>query len=114
MNIALLAVDSEYPNLALMKISAYHKSVGDSVEWYNPFDRYDQLYMSKVFSFSPDYCYYINNVSGEVLRGGTGYDIHSLLPERIDMMLPDYSIYPAIDNRTSYGFLTRGCSTKGG
>ena len=109
MNIALLAVDSEYPNLALMKISAYHKSIGDCVEWYNPFDRYDQLYLSKVFSFSPDYCHYINNVSGEVLRGGTGYDIHSLLPERIDMMLPDYSIYPAIDNKTSYGFLTRGC-----
>ena len=112
MNVALLAVDSKYPNLALMKISAYHKSVGDSVEWYNPFDRYDRLYMSKVFSFTPDYDYYINNVSGEIIRGGTGYDIHSSLPEEIDMMQPDYSIYPTIDNRTSYGFLTRGCPNK--
>lgn len=112
MNVALLAVDSKYPNLALMKISAYHKSVGDSVEWYNPFDRYDRLYMSKVFSFTPDYDYYINNVCGEIIRGGTGYDIHSSLPEEIDMMQPDYSIYPTIDNRTSYGFLTRGCPNK--
>ena len=36
MNIGLLPVDSSYPNLALMKISAYHKARGDSVEWYNP------------------------------------------------------------------------------
>lgn len=112
MNVAILAVDSKYPNLALMKISAYHKSVGDSVEWYNPFDRYDRLYMSKVFAFTPDYDYYITNVSGEVLRGGTGYDIHSMLPEEIDMLQPDYSIYPTIDSRTSYGFLTRGCPNR--
>ena len=112
MNVALLAVDSKYPNLALMKISAYHKSVGDSVEWYNPFDRYDRLYMSKVFSFTPDYDYYINNVCGEIIRGGTGYGIHSSLPEEIDMMQPDYSIYPTMDNRTSYGFLTRGCPNR--
>ena len=111
-NIALLAVDSTYPNLALMKISAYHKSVGDSVEWYNPFDRYDRLYMAKVFSYTNDYDYYINNVSGEILKGGTGYDIHSLLPQEIDVMQPDYTIYPQIDDRTSYGFLTRGCPNR--
>lgn len=54
MNIGLIAVDSDYPNLALMKISAWHKSQGDSVEWYNPFDQYDIAYMSKIFSFTPD------------------------------------------------------------
>ena len=112
MKIGLLAIDSSYPNLALMKISAFHKSIGDIVSWYNPFDKYDKLYMSKVFSFTPDYDYYINNVSGEILRGGTGYDIHSMLPEEIDMMQPDYSIYPTIDSRTSYGFLTRGCPNR--
>ena len=80
MNVALLAVDSNYPNLALMKISAYHKSQGDTVEWYNPFDTYDRLYMAKVFSFTPDYAYVIANVRGEVVRGGTGYDIRSSLP----------------------------------
>ena len=111
MKIALLAVDSDYPNLALMKLSAYHKAHGDTVHWYNPFDRYDRLYMAKVFSFTPDYRYYITNV-GEVVRGGTGYDIHSVLPGEVDRLQPDYSLYPAVDSRTSYGFLTRGCPNR--
>lgn len=108
MNIGLLAVDSNYPNLALMKIAAWHKRCGDAVDWYNPFDAYDRLYMAKVFSFTPDYCYVISNCD-EVVRGGTGYDIHSVLPAEIDSMQPDYSLYPTIDLKTSYGFLTRGC-----
>lgn len=112
MNVALLAVDSTYPNLALMKISAYHKSQGDTVDWYNPFDTYDRLYMAKVFSFTPDYEYVIANVHGEVVRGGTGYDIHSTLLGEIDRLQPDYSLYPTIDGRTSYGFLTRGCPNR--
>ena len=66
MNVALLAVDSNYPNLALMKVSAWHKSQGDTVGWYNPFDTYDRLYMAKVFSFTPDYGFVIANVRGEV------------------------------------------------
>ena len=49
MNIGLISVDSNYPNLALMKISAWHKNKGDKVEWYNTFDYYDKLYMAKVF-----------------------------------------------------------------
>lgn len=111
MRIGLLAVDSNYPNFALMKISAYHKYCGDTVEWYNPFDEYDRLYMAKVFSFTPDYPYVISNC-GEVVRGGTGYDVHSSLPVEIDSMQPDYLLYPSIDNKTSYGFLTRGCSNR--
>lgn len=112
MNVALLAVDSNYPNLALMKISAYHKSQGDTVEWYNPFDTYDRLYMAKVFSFTPDYGFVIANVRGEVVRGGTGYDIRSSLLGDMDRLQPDYSLYPAVDSRTSYGFLTRGCPNR--
>ena len=112
MNVALLAVDSNYPNLALMKISAYHKLQGDTVGWYNPFDTYDRLYMAKVFSFTPDYAYVIANVHGEVVRGGTGYDIRSSLPNDMDRLQPDYSLYPTVDSRTSYGFLTRGCPNR--
>lgn len=108
MNVALLAVDSDYPNLALMKLSAYHKAQGDTVDWYNPFDSYDRLYMAKVFSFTPDYDYCITNV-GEVVCGGTGYDIHSVLPDCVDGLQPDYSLYPSIPGNTAYGFLTRGC-----
>lgn len=112
MNVALLAVDSNYPNLALMKVSAWHKSQGDTVEWYNPFDTYDRLYMAKVFSFTPDYGFVIANVRGGVVRGGTGYDIRSSLPGDMDRLQPDYSLYPAVDSRTSYGFLTRGCPNR--
>lgn len=107
MKIGLIGVDSNYPNLALMKISMYHKLKGDMVEWYNPLKHYDKVYAAKVFSFTPSYGYYIN--SDEVEYGGTGYDIHKLLPREIDSLQPDYSIYPSIDEKTAYGFLTRGC-----
>ena len=110
-NIALLPVDSSYPNLALMKISAWHKQQGDCVEWYNPFNRYDKLYMAKVFSFTEDYLQYITNAD-IIEKGGTGYDIKKMLPPGIDRMQPDYSIYPNIDSKTAYGFLTRGCPNK--
>ena len=111
MNIGLLAVDSNYPNLSLMKISSYHKGKGDIVEWYNPFDKYDIVYMSKIFSFTPDYGQYMTNTT-QICKGGTGYDIYSTLPEEIDLIKPDYSIYPSIGHKTSYGFLTRGCPNK--
>lgn len=74
MNIGLLAVDSNYPNLALMKISSYHKARGDKVDWYNPFDHYDKVYMAKVFSFTEDYRQWITNAD-QIEKGGTGYDI---------------------------------------
>ena len=76
MNIALLSIDSDYPNLALMKISAYHKAKGDIVEWYNPFDYYDKLYMAKVFSFTEDYLQYITNAG--CCRSGTRRKIWDL------------------------------------
>lgn len=110
MNIALLPVDSTYPNLAMMKLSAWHKKRGDTVEWYNGIDHYDKVYMAKVFSFTPDYGYYIN--ADEVEKGGTGYDLHKTLPKAIDRIQPDYTIYPQIDAKTAYGFLTRGCPNR--
>ena len=109
MNIGLLAVDSRYPNLALMKISSYHKAQGDRVEWYNPLNRYDKVYLAKVFTFTPDYAYFLN--ADEAERGGTGYDIGKVLPPEIDRAVPDYSLYE-IDKRVAYGFLTRGCPNR--
>ena len=88
-----------------MKISAYHKQCGDKVEWVNLFEHYDRVYMSKVFTFTPDFEYCIN--ADEIIKGGTGYDLHNKLPTEIENIYPDYSIYPEYNE--AYGFLTRGC-----
>lgn len=111
MNIGLIDVDNtRFPNIALGKIAAYHKLQGDTVEWADPmFGQYDRVYASKVFTFTPDFA---DLYDCEVVKGGTGYDIHSVLPAEIDRLQPDYSIYPDIDSKTAYGFLTRGCPNK--
>lgn len=108
MKIGLINVDNtKFPNIALGKIAKWHKMKRDDVEWYNALNHYDKVYMSKIFTFSPDIGYYPN--ADETATGGTGYDIHSMLPSEIDKMQPDYSIYPQVDRKTAYGFLTRGC-----
>lgn len=107
MRIAITAVDGHnFPNLALMRISAYHKSIGDSVEWFAPLVKYDRVYASKIFTFTPDDPY----LPPDAIRGGTGYDVASRLPPEIESALPDYTIYPQFD--AAYGFLTRGCHNK--
>ena len=107
MKIGLIDVDghSGFPNLALMRLSAWHKGRGDHVEWWNGFCRYDRVYMSKVFTFTPDVDTVIN--AGEIIRGGTGYKNYGSLPDEIERTSPDYSIYPGVDY--AIGFLTRGC-----
>lgn len=125
MNIGLIDVDGHnFPNLALMRISAYHKAQGDNVEWWWGFGQYDRVYMSKVFSFSDDVPDPIN--ATEVIRGGTGYCIslnedgievfdkakNNSLPPEMEKCFPDYSIYPQYDfavAMTSRG-CPRGCS----
>lgn len=116
--IGLIDVDGHnFPNLALMKLSAWHKAQGDTVEWYQPFDHFDVVYKSKVFADSPDHNEYIN--ADKVVKGGTGYAIHGaggetyrkeddpMLPDEVEHIYPDYSLYSITD--TAYGFLTRGC-----
>lgn len=111
MNIGLIDVDSHgFPNLALMKLSAWHKLQGDIVEWYNPFDHYDKVYMAKVFNFTEDYRQWITNTH-QIEKGGTGYDLSKILPIDIDRVIPDYDLYN-IDKKLAYGFLTRGCPNK--
>lgn len=116
MRIGLLDIDNNrsrkygakiYPNLALCKISAYHKAKGDIVEWATQMAHYDILYKAKVFTFTPDDMNVYN--ADKVVAGGTGYDIHSRLPVDIDRCSPDYSIYPSVPINVAYGFLTRGC-----
>lgn len=109
MKIGLIDVDGHhFPNIALMKLSAWHKSRGDTVEFANPmFGHYDKVYMSKVFTFSPD-CTDIYRC--EIVRGGTGYvDYTTVLPEYVEHICPDYSLYKT---DKAYGFLTRGCPNR--
>ena len=117
-----------FPNLVLMKISAYHKAHGDSVEWYNTFEEYDKVYISKVFSTTPDENQAI--MAKEIIYGGSGYCIYlgtdgkehwqepsgpfkqgffqKELSYEVEHIMPDYSLYPTIKD-TAYGFLSRGC-----
>lgn len=107
MKIGLINVDghSKFPNLALMKLSAYHKKQGHSVEFANAmFQDYDIVYKSKVFTFTPDDTEIYNC---EVVKAGTGYkDYTTILPYEIEHICPDYNLY---NSDTAYGFLTRGC-----
>lgn len=115
MRIALIDVDGHnFPSLPLMKLSAWHKQNGDTVEWYDPLtawiDPPDKVYMSKVFTFTPDYQHPV--CAGEIVKGGTGYhypDGGDPLPKEIEHIYPDYSLYQELCKDTAYGFLTRGC-----
>ena len=123
MKIGLIDVDGHnFPNLPLMKLSAWHKAQGDDVEWYSPLlsGHMDKVYMSKVFSFTPDYEYFID--ADIIEKGGSGYAItlnegretydktkDKNLPYEIEHIYPDYSIYPELTKNTAFGFLTRGC-----
>lgn len=95
-----------FPNYALMKISAWHKKQGDDVEWWQPLLKYDRVYSSKVFDFTPENPY----LPPDTIKGGTGYGMFKELDPEIDGMFPDYSIYPECDY--AIGYLTRGCPNK--
>lgn len=110
MNIGLIDVDGHnFPNLALMKLSAWHKAQGDTVEWWWGWSEYDRVYMSKVFdeTYSPDIPEPLN--AKEIIKGGTGYGLDNKLPYEVEHIYPDYSLYPELTKDTAYGFLTRGC-----
>lgn len=117
MRILLVDADSKIPNLALMKLSAFHKAKRDRVELvrlgipYYPNRKravhsipggYDKVYCSAVFKGSVDY------VKGKnITFGGTGYSLKVTLPDKVENLNPDYSIYP--ENDISYGFISCGC-----
>ena len=120
-----------FPNLAIMKLSAYHKAKGNNVEWYMALKEYDIVYISKVFSTTQTPRYYIN--AKMIVCGGTGWQIKlengkevfhedvwleagenqiiqfsHHLPEEAEHIMPDYSLYPMVKD-TAIGFLSRGC-----
>lgn len=131
MRIGLIDVDAEsrgkvtFPNVPLMKIAAYHKMLGDTVEWYQPLfsGHMDIVYLARVFGdeYTKDYNWPVD--ADRVIRGGSGYaikvedgkevhhpELDPALPAEIEAMMPDYSIYEDQGiTDTSFGFLTRGC-----
>lgn len=122
--IGLYAVDNtpQFPNLPLMKISAWHKQQGDEVDWWLPLMHYDKVYVSKIFGDEYTQMDLTCIDADEVEYGGTGFAIkiengqevfhkeldHSL-PDEIEHIYPDYSLYPELTKDTAYGFLSRGC-----
>ncbi len=106
MKVAVLDVDSKIPNLALMKISQWHKLNGDDVEHYMPLAHhlYDKVYASKIFNFSDG-----SDIQDDMITGGTGIDLKISLPPKMDTMTPDYSLYNYPHN---IGFTQRGCRFK--
>ena len=122
-NIGLFDVDSHnFPNIALMKISAWHKAQGDNVEFVYPIKHYDKIYVSKIFgdeySIMPNICLQAD----EIVFGGSGFaisiengkevynkNIDKDLPYEIEHIYPDYSLYSEFTKDTAFGFLTRGC-----
>ena len=123
MKIGLYDVDSHnFPNLPLMKISAWHKSKGDEVEWWFPMMHYDKVYVSKVFGDEYSQMDMTAISADEIVFGGTGFaitvedgkevyhkDRDKDLPYEIEHIYPDYSLYPELTKDKAYGFLTRGC-----
>jgi len=104
MRIGLIDIDGHnYPNLALMKLSAWHKAQGDSTELIPPGEAlgFDRCYASKVFSFTP-----MPELPPNVELGGSGVDLTKTLPEEAERICPDYDLYGL---GYSLGFLTRGC-----
>lgn len=107
--ILLIDIDSKIPNLALMKISAYHKKLGDDVGFNNT-DCPDVIYASVVFQKNKHLVdglkfYYPDS---KIVIGGSGYDISLKLPDEIEFLKPDYVLYPNMNY--SLGYTTRGCN----
>lgn len=124
MRVGLYDADGHnFPSLPLMKISAYHKSMGDDVEFAIPMCKYDRIYVSRVFG--DEYTTYDERLilqADEIIYGGTGFAIKvkggreeykkaldKNLPSQVEHIYPDYSLYPEYTKNTAYGFLTRGC-----
>lgn len=91
MRIGLIDYDSKIPNLALMKISTYHKAQGDTVT-FNDFGA-DKLYCSVIFERSRKEAEKLKRQYPHMIIGGTGWDLSVKLPPEIHGCKPDYNLY---------------------
>lgn len=96
MAVGLIDVDSKIPNLALMKVSNYFKSLDEEVEFVKEDGKYEKIYASAIFTKSKHECEKLKETYGDLIEiGGTGWDINKVLPEEIEKMKPDYDLYSA-------------------
>lgn len=120
MNVLLLQLDGKLPNIALMRISAHHKALGDCVtlrstgqpEQLCLFDhRFDRVYASLIFERTRAVAERLLAVCPSAIVGGTGWDVTSKLEDDgITTLDQDYSAYPRYQD--SIGFTQRGCRLK--
>lgn len=110
MKVALIDIDMmeskrrrAFPNLALMKLSAFHKNHGDEVSLNFPLAGTDLVYASCVFSWHKP-----KEISPQVQYGGSGVgNYECVLPPVVEHIMPDYSLYP--NTHWSMGYTSRGC-----
>lgn len=112
MRILLLDLDTTprrrpFPNLALMKLSAYHKARGDEVFLNFPLVQPDITYASCIFTWNAKHR---EGLSPSAIIGGSGIDLTAQLPPEVEHIKPDYTLYPNIT--FSLGFTSRGCIRK--
>lgn len=109
MKIRLVDIDSKIPNLALMKISAWHKSQGDRVGF--DIEDPEKVYASCIFTKNAWKARGLQFMypDAEIEIGGSGIDLTKTLPVEIERIKPDYDLYPST---YSLGFTTRGCIRK--
>ena len=107
MKVLLFDVDSKIPNLALMKLSAYHKARGDQAGF--DISTPDIVYASVVFKKNRHLTDGLKFIypNADIRLGGSGNDLKLALPDEIEFIKPDYTLYP--DQSYSMGFTTRGC-----
>lgn len=116
--VRLTQLDGKLPNLALMRLAAWHRSQGDEVHWRRGVERqldepdYDRVYASAIFSTSVKVVALFHEQWPEAIIGGSGGDrtlrVEDVVPTQFVGL--DYSGYPNF--RASIGYAMRGCRFK--
>jgi hypothetical protein len=116
--VLLLHLDGKIPNLALMRLHAWHRAIGDDVELRQVETASDlqprlgdptwgRVYGSLIFEWSRPLADVARRIYPDIELGGTGIDLMTKLPLEVEAMPPDYTGYPAFSS--SLGFAQRGC-----
>lgn len=107
MDLDVITKRTPFPNLALMKLSTFHKAKGDEIFLNFPLCQPDITYASCIFTW---HCKQVIGLPENVIIGGSGVDLKKTLPPEVEHIMPDYSLYPKVD--FSLGFTSRGCPRK--